>query len=128
MIVGFTGTRKGMTNKQKADLIAHIHRLKPSIVRHGGCYGADDDFHLIVRQNLPHTSIIIHPCNLNQRGFCKGDLTLAPIAPLARNHLIVDLSDTIIAAPKGKEELRSGTWATIRYAKKMNKCVIILYP
>lgn len=33
------------------------------------------------------------------------------------------------AAPKDfKEELRSGTWATIRYAVKQQKRVIIIFP
>lgn len=38
--------------------------------------------------------------------------------PLKRNHTILDHSQYLVGFPKGpKEERRSGTWATIRYAK-----------
>ena len=41
----------------------------------------------------------------------------------------MDNSDILIATPKEKEEqLRSGTWATIRYAKKTKKIVFLVYP
>jgi len=48
---------------------------------------------------------------------------------LARNHFIVAYSEELVAAPKSnKEELRSGTWATIRYARKRKRMVTIIYP
>jgi len=49
--------------------------------------------------------------------------------PLTRNHDIVDCTELLIACPKSmKEELRSGTWATVRYARKLERPVIIIYP
>jgi predicted Rossmann fold nucleotide-binding protein DprA/Smf involved in DNA uptake len=46
---------------------------------------------------------------------------------LERNHLIVAACDVLNAAPLQDEEiLRSGTWATIRYARKAGKTVIQL--
>ena len=51
-----------------------------------------------------------------------SDQTLPPKDYLDRNHDIVDQTDLLIATPKENTEvLRSGTWATIRYAKKINK-------
>jgi hypothetical protein len=48
---------------------------------------------------------------------------------LDRNHDIVDSSDLLIAVSESTVEvLRSGTWATIRYAKKLRKPIKIIYP
>ena len=42
---------------------------------------------------------------------------------------IVDESDFLIGTPKGFcEELRSGTWSTIRYARKKGMEITIVYP
>ena len=47
---------------------------------------------------------------------------------LERNRDIVDACDILIACPRTlKEELRSGTWATVRYARKVGKPVAILW-
>jgi len=52
-----------------------------------------------------------------------------PKEPLARNRDIVNMSDILIAAPGEKAEvLRSGTWATIRYARKMSRKLLVIYP
>jgi predicted Rossmann fold nucleotide-binding protein DprA/Smf involved in DNA uptake len=46
---------------------------------------------------------------------------------LDRNKDIVRVSIGLIAAPKtNKEEQRSGTWSTVRYATKTGKPLIIL--
>jgi len=48
---------------------------------------------------------------------------------LERNHDIVDATDYLIFAPKTRhEQLRSGTWATYRYAKLMRKNILMLHP
>jgi predicted Rossmann fold nucleotide-binding protein DprA/Smf involved in DNA uptake len=52
-----------------------------------------------------------------------------PKAPLDRNRDIVDAAAVLIAAPKEMTEtLRSGTWATVRYARKQGKQVWIVWP
>jgi hypothetical protein len=47
---------------------------------------------------------------------------------LERNLNIIKYSFVLIACPidKNKEEFRSGTWSTIRQAKKLNKLIYIL--
>lgn len=74
-------------------------------------------------------SIIIHPpINSSKRAWKNGILKKEK-EYLDRNHDIVDCSDILITCPKEDvEQLRSGTWATIRYAKKSNKKTIIIYP
>jgi len=46
-------------------------------------------------------------------------------ACLARNRMMVDRAEMVIAFPRGPEVLRSGTWATVRYARKENKQVVV---
>ena len=49
------------------------------------------------------------------------------LPPLVRNRNIVRAVDIMIAAPAtDKEELRSGTWATVRYCRQARKPVIML--
>jgi predicted Rossmann fold nucleotide-binding protein DprA/Smf involved in DNA uptake len=48
---------------------------------------------------------------------------------LARNRDIVAAVDVLLATPRtAKEVLRSGTWATIRYARKAHVRVLLLEP
>jgi hypothetical protein len=68
----------------------------------------------------------IHPglAPLNQ---ASGGVTFIAKDNLTRNRDIVDTASMLIAAPEGNaERLRSGTWATVRYARKAKKKVIIL--
>jgi len=58
-----------------------------------------------------------------------SDIRRNPKPYLERNHNIVDESELLIACPKSKEEeLRSGTWATVRYARKKGVRIILIYP
>lgn len=58
---------------------------------------------------------------------CNIEYPVKP--PLKRNYDIVDACDILLAAPRTlTEELRSGTWATIRYARKTGKKYLILAP
>lgn len=48
---------------------------------------------------------------------------------LKRDHRIVDVTDKLIAAPgQAAEVLRSGTWATVRYAVKIGRPGLTVYP
>lgn len=63
------------------------------------------------------------------RSYCQGDVIKEEKEYIQRNHDIVDDSDMLIAFPSTMNEiLRSGTWATIRYAKKRGKMVLIIFP
>jgi hypothetical protein len=129
--IGFTGTQRGMTDHQKSVVelvIRALFRDGWRWVHHGDCIGADREFHDLAR--AAGFSVHLHPPVVyTKRAFCKAD-AIEPVKPfLVRNHDIVDASEVILATPKEAEEvLRSGTWATIRYARKTGKLVKVILP
>ncbi len=125
MKIGFTGTQIGMSQRQKDRLRWVI--ADASEFHHGDCIGADAEAHEIALGL--GLKIVIHPPLLeSKRAFCKGAFqVLDPKEYLDRNRDIVDCCQILIAAPRNmKEELRSGTWSTIRYAKKTKKPGLVL--
>ena len=129
MRIGFTGTQWGITSKQEFTLYEILHRLNPAESHSGDCIGADKSFLNAIRHLKPKCKTFGHPPkNSKKRAFCKYDVLLPEEEYLVRNRNIVDSSDLLIATPRTfEEELRSGTWATIRYARKSNKPIIIIY-
>jgi hypothetical protein len=127
--LGFTGTQVGMTPAQRLVFATLLRELGVTELHHGDCIGADEQAHTIALAD--NISIIVHPPhNSSKRAFCRGAKDIHPTKPyLERNHDIVDETGALIATPKEKEEqLRSGTWATYRYATKQKKRTIIIYP
>lgn len=128
-VVSFTGTQEGMTEAQKKTFRKVIKELNPKAFIHGDCIGADEQAHKIVREELPECIIAIRPCTIeHKRAFTDGHQLAEPEAPLDRNKKIANDGKILVATPKGWEELRSGTWSTIRYARKTKKPRIIIYP
>ena len=128
MKIGFTGTRKGMSDAQKIALRSILLCGGLTEFHHGDCIGADDQAHdIAVDYGLEP---VIHPPeNPACRAF-RGALQIRPEASYnARNRRIVRDSDILIATPAEMvEQLRSGTWSTIRYARKSGRRVIIILP
>lgn len=130
MKFGFTGTRKGLTPEQASALADVVVGLTRGY--HGACIGSDRQFH----DMFPLIPMELYPSNEAQYQWalasCKGgkDVIHPIMEPLKRNHVIVDVTDYLIAAPRGfTEQYRgSGTWATIRYARKKTRSLIILWP
>lgn len=95
---------------------------------HGDCEESDHISHGIARE--AGWSIGLHPpIDDRQRAFCEGDLVW-PLKPfLDRNRDIVDVTMGLIAVPGGfEEELRSGTWSTVRYARRLGRPIKIVWP
>ena len=140
--IGFTGTRRKPTAEQLKTLEQFLQtpRLLPngifgpiciaySVFHHGDCIGADLEAHLIaLRLGM---QIHLHPPKDSRyRAYCEDCSYCSPEKVfLERNHDIVDASDLLIACPKEDHEvLRSGTWATVRYAIKSKISTAIIYP
>lgn len=68
------------------------------------------------------------PIKTDLRAFTHCDRESEPRDYIARNHAIVDSTEFMIATPGGPEHQRSGTWSTIRYAKRVGKRVVIIMP
>lgn len=128
MKLGFTGTQQGMSAMQAKLLRSELQLYKPTEFHHGDCVGADAEAHEIVEAEFPNIKIVVHPpINPAKRAFKWGDEGRIAKDYLMRNRDIVNETDRLVAAPKGDtEELRSGTWATIRYAIKARKPYTIL--
>lgn len=124
-----TGNRDGISKKAMRKfrkLMDNSQNIEEG--HHGDCMGADTDFHHeLVERGI---KIVIHPPDIDTyRSFNKGTETRKPKYYIDRNHDIVDETDILIGFPlTEQEQLRSGTWATIRYARKMKKRIYIIYP
>ena len=135
MKVGFTGTQKGMTPAQSNVIIGIMRRINLgqtiTEIHHGGCIGADSDFHNLCR-SLKLCTPTVHPASdVADRKRANLSYAIYRYAKpaLERNHDIVDSVDIILAAPAEAEEIvRSGTWSTIRYARKIGKSYYIIEP
>lgn len=132
MHVGFTGTREGCTPSQGGALARWIRDNPMTALHHGCCLGADTEAVSHVNYYQPGAEIVAHPSNLTALTSTAASLISGQVhdnrPPLDRNRDIVDACDLLLACPKGPEERRSGTWATIRYARKQGKRILILWP
>lgn len=132
MIIGFTGTHIRITAEQKDELCRILDKCKPTELHHGDCICADEYVHDVALL-LDGCKIIVHPPVNKKAVFvypANERVTTLPDKPyLVRNHDIVDSCDLLIALPwEMKEQLRSGVWATIRYARKTGKKFLIINP
>lgn len=136
--IGFSGTRLGMTNKQFVmcrAIISSLVNQGVTTARHGVCKGADAHFHKLCKEALGTKLYIIgHPGvredgKCYTRAFVNCDLLLPEKPFIKRDRDIVDESNVMLFTPNQVQEvLRSGTWTTIRYARKVNKPRYIIFP
>jgi hypothetical protein len=120
-----------MSDFQKQSLFYRLGLLRPQFewFHHGDCRGADAEAHEIAK-SLGY-KIALHPPTtavISTRAFCKGvDYFFVEAPYLDRNRGIVNESALLLAAPRTMQEvLRSGTWATVRYARKCDRPITIL--
>jgi len=131
--IGFTGTLRGMSDLQKNGLRlvlrAAITKHGFITLHHGDCVGSDEGADRIAREE--GAAIVIHPPFKGiLRAYCNdnGPTAVRDAAGyLERNRHIVDETALLVAAPQTtKEELRSGTWSTVRYARTKSGNIIVL--
>lgn len=134
--IGFTGTRKGMTEQQKEAFhkVFNDRFRHADSVRHGCARGADTEFAIMISIRSDKVRTVIgHPCNIKSEQDTTSILwchELQPeCPPLERNNDIVRLCHVLIATPaESVEQRRGGTWYTIRQARKMNRHMIVIFP
>ena len=124
-----------MTREQIVTFIKTMIELRDNqgmkVFHHGGCIGADREAHNIVH-DLGYL-IYVHPCDIKDKQAVLPDNTVLGLfeekPPLVRNKDIVKACDFLVAIPGTRDErVRSGTWATIRQARKMRCDHKIIYP
>jgi predicted Rossmann fold nucleotide-binding protein DprA/Smf involved in DNA uptake len=121
-----------MSDYQQKVFREFLIRFGPKIVSfsHGCCRGADIEAHQIVREVLGQkVHISVYPSTARTRAPIPQDADYVHkrLGPLQRNQLIVDCgSGLLFAAPLQTNEVqRSGTWATVRYARRLGMTIVI---
>jgi hypothetical protein len=135
--LGFTGTNRGMWPEQKTELEALLKKLKEEgfdEFHHGLCIGADEQAAILAKsigyRVVAHPGLAKDPANLKYRSEWTGsDETLEAKPFIERDHDIVDVTERMVATPLTREEqLRSGTWTTVRYARTQNRLIDLVLP
>jgi hypothetical protein len=128
--IGFTATRDGLTGPQLVALSEVLASLPPySEGHHGDAIGGDAAIHRMLK--AMGWRIVIHPAYASRhRAFMQdADEKRRPKRPLDRNIDIVQETSRLIACPGGiGEEIRSGTWQTIRTARRLHKPITLVWP
>jgi hypothetical protein len=130
--VGFTGTQAGCTEPQLASLCALLIDLDARILHHGDCIGADAQAHDLAR--ILGMRVELHPPDDGRkRAWCamhEDEWVYPARYYLDRNADIVNSARILLACPSEEtgESLRSGTWATVRAARRRGKHIAVIRP
>jgi hypothetical protein len=133
--IAFTGTRRGLSPAQIAALRVVLAEPRfAGATLHNGCAEGADEACLELADILDGV-LVLWPCNAARRlwafGFVDGRdyWSIQPtLPPLERNRRMVAAASVVVACPDGPERLRSGTWSTVREARRMGRTVVICWP
>jgi len=117
-----------MSNFQKESLRARLSWLRGKFVWfHHGDEKMSDCEAAAIAKSFGYKIAVHPPTDKFSVGNWQGDHMYEALPYLERNREIVNQSAVIIAAPRFMaEEVRSGTWMTIRYARKLDRPITIL--
>ncbi len=129
MNIGFTGTRRGMTEAQKLSFLDLLRILGVQRLHHGDCVGADDEA-ATMADNRKITVVSHPPVDTSHQAHNEFSVEVrGPKTHFARNRDIVDETDGLIATPcDSTRQNRGGTWYTVSYAEKRDKPFWIIWP
>lgn len=130
MHLSITGTRKGLTEAQfdvakqfiiEDDCIEVLHE--------GDCAGVDQQVTLMFQDIAPEIWVVCHPAiRVGTRAYGEYDEIREGKGPLIRDQDMVDEGDYLWAFPCSEEIVRSGTWTTVRMARKKGIPITIIMP
>lgn len=128
--IGFTGTQRGMTGDQLDRVWRLLVEFAPGTIHHGDCIGADEQIHSLAVVKGRYYIVIHPPSDAKKRAWCTNFTEARPEKPyLQRNGDIVAETTLLIACPDGyNERIRSGTWVTVRCARRMGRSIVIVRP
>ena len=132
--IGFIGTQSDLSSDKERQvrlrnfLSGARTGYTDYVFHHGDGIGMDSVAHGIA-SSLGY-KIHIHPPNVDtKRAYCTQYNTIAyPKTYMDRNLDIAKTSHILIAMPKNpnEEEIRSGTWSTVRRARKVGTLVLFI--
>lgn len=137
MIWGQTGTRHGGTPYQIASVAWLWAKYGIKVLHDGDCQGVDAQLYHLAKSF--GTQVILHPpTKPDTRAFCglqdcvvvDPETIWRPERPyFVRDRDIVNEAEVMVGVPhKPFEQDHGGTWYTIRYARKQNKPLAIVWP
>lgn len=135
VITGFTGPRTGVTDAQLGALAAVLTRIDRDdgalSLHHGGAEGADEGADGIAVKLGARITVLPTPDRfdvwLKRTDYPRS--IAAPMAPLVRNRTLVRMTRRLVATPPGFDEVnRSGTWSTIRWARRERRRITFVWP
>lgn len=139
MTIAVTGTSRGATRgqlEQARDFLRAMFIKGYRRLRHGDCIGFDSQVARIAKELGYY--VIAHPGHPSKkptetkyRAFTDFNDEVLPVKEfIKRDHDMVDGARLLLAAPYQDYEVnRSGTWATVRYAReKKGIPVAFVYP
>lgn len=128
LLVGFTGTRHGLTPQQANALIELLIDRDIAEFHHGDCKGSDAEADLIAC-GLGIKRFAHPPTNDSLRAHCLSEVIHTPEEYKARDRAIVLQTGVLIACPRTVHEQKfGGTWYTVGYARTRGRPVVIIQP
>jgi hypothetical protein len=125
-VIGFTGTRNGMSIRQRMEIWRLMGTSDATELHHGDCVGADAQAHDIGVEFA--WRVDVHPPSDDRlRAFCEpanGGIMHDPKPYHERNADIVAACDILFAAPS--RSAKGGTWWTIGHAEEIGRPVVIV--
>lgn len=135
MVIGFTGTRRGMTGEQLRTVRRIFAELPLDTLHHGVCEGCDAQAHHEARRL--GARVEGHPPRGGGIGrmavLLDCDVLHPPKPYLVRDrNIVVAGRDGLVACPRQMQEPASkrgeGTWTTVGYARKAKRHIWIVLP
>ena len=130
VIIGFTGTKHGMTSAQFETVRNLLCRWHVNEIHHGDCIGADEQVAGIAKEL--QIRAVAHPASdvaARWRAYTDADEICLARPALARNRDIAHAGKLTIATPREDvEQRRSGTWATVRYTVQAGHSCYLVMP
>lgn len=129
MKIGVTGTRSGMNEKQRKEVVSFLE-LHSGELHHGDCVGVDIEVAEIAK-SLGY-KIVKHPPEKTElQANHASDEERQPFSHFKRNRNIVDECDFLLVVPyQDAWQSNGGTWYTHDYCckKKGSEKIKVIYP
>lgn len=134
IVLAFTATRKGITLEQIQSAHEIVSVEEPTKFLHGCAEGGDRQLHDVAtpgrRELCPSRKEQFRWALDNVvEGDEIRDIPTGKNPEITRNRRMVDRASVLVACPESATEIqRSGTWATIRYARTLGRRIAIISP